>query len=118
MIRETLAAYPVDLIHMHSLDFHAYMPPAKVPVLATLHLPPDWYPESVFRLKRQNYYLNCVSASQRRACPLGKPGHDLLAFLEGRAVHRGLFGERMGEQGLVCGREMAIEHLARMQLHG
>jgi glycosyltransferase involved in cell wall biosynthesis len=69
LIRETLAVYPVDLIHMHSLDFHEYMPKTEVPVLATLHLPPDWYPESVFRLKRQDFYLNCVSASQRRSCP-------------------------------------------------
>ncbi len=69
LIRETLAQYPVDLIHMHSLDFHEYMPAPEVPVLATLHLPADWYPERIFRLERRDFYLNCVSASQRRACP-------------------------------------------------
>ena len=29
---------------MHGLDFHVYLPPPGPPVLATLHLPPDWYP--------------------------------------------------------------------------
>ena len=69
LLRETLARFPVDLVHMHSLDFHRYVPEGDVPVLATLHLPPDWYPRDIFSLKRPNFYLNCVSSSQRRACP-------------------------------------------------
>ena len=43
-----LRRWRVDLVHMHGLDFHAYLPPAGPPVLATLHLPPDWYPPEVF----------------------------------------------------------------------
>ncbi len=54
---------------MHALDFHAYLPPAGVPVLATLHLPIDWYPKHIFHEKRKNCYLNCVSASQQLSCP-------------------------------------------------
>ena len=59
----------VDLVHMHSLDFHRYLPDPEVPTLATLHLPPDWYPSHIFGIKRDHFYLNCVSASQERACP-------------------------------------------------
>jgi glycosyltransferase involved in cell wall biosynthesis len=69
LIKETLAAYPVDMIHMHSLDFHHYVPDGPVPVLATLHLPPDWYPASIFHSDRENLYLNCVSYSQQESCP-------------------------------------------------
>jgi glycosyltransferase involved in cell wall biosynthesis len=55
---------------MHSLDFHAYLPPEGPPVLVTLHLPPDWYPAEVFRPSRPDTWLQCVSASQLRNCPL------------------------------------------------
>lgn len=68
-IEYALSRWDVDLVHMHGLDFYEYLPPSNVPVLATLHLPPDWYPREIFRLKRPQTYLHCVSASQRRACP-------------------------------------------------
>src|SRR5260370_41857353 len=41
-IEQALERIPIDLIHMHSLDFHTYLPQARVPVVATLHLPPAW----------------------------------------------------------------------------
>ena len=63
---------------MHGLDFHAYMPPAGVPVLVTLHLPPDWYPEAVFSPKRPQTWLHCVSASQQSHCP---PSNALLPYI-------------------------------------
>jgi glycosyltransferase involved in cell wall biosynthesis len=69
LIKDALARYPIDLIHMHSLDFHAYVPSGDVPVLATLHLPPDWYPRKIFDQRGSRYKLNCVSRSQHRACP-------------------------------------------------
>ncbi len=69
LIKKALAKYSVDLVHMHSLDFHAYVPPDDVPVLATLHLPPDWYPRGVFRLNRKRFRMNCVSWSQHQSCP-------------------------------------------------
>ncbi|MDO9712329.1 glycosyltransferase [Paracraurococcus lichenis] len=68
-IEQALARYPVDLVHMHGIDFHRYLPPPGMPVLATLHLPPDWYPAEVFRLPRPDTWLHAVSASQHRACP-------------------------------------------------
>src|SRR5687768_12953064 len=38
-IDRALEQWPVDLIHMHGIDFHEYLPPPGVPVLVTLHLP-------------------------------------------------------------------------------
>jgi glycosyltransferase involved in cell wall biosynthesis len=69
LIREVLDTYTVDLIHLHSLDFHCYLPDPGIPSLATLHLPPDWYPPHIFHMDRPDLYLNCVSAAQERACP-------------------------------------------------
>ena len=66
LIKDVLAEHPVDMIHMHSLDFHQYLPDCDIPVLATLHLPPDWYPAGIFHPERKNLFLNCVSFSQQR----------------------------------------------------
>jgi glycosyltransferase involved in cell wall biosynthesis len=68
-IEQALKKWPVDLIHMHSLDFWAYLPSGSVPILTTLHLPPDWYPKKVFSLRKQNLWLNCVSRTQTENCP-------------------------------------------------
>ena len=70
LIRQILAECAVDVIHMHSLDFHRYLPPPPVPVLATLHLPPNWYPREIFHATRPGFNLNCVSHSQLAACPI------------------------------------------------
>jgi len=67
-IREILARDPVDLIHLHSVDFLEYLPPPGVPVLVTLHLPLDRYPGATLRLARAGTWLLPVSASQARAC--------------------------------------------------
>jgi glycosyltransferase involved in cell wall biosynthesis len=68
-IASAMSAARVDVVHVHGLDFVEYLPPPGVPVLATLHLPPSWYPSSVFTLNRPATFLHCVSESQRRACP-------------------------------------------------
>jgi glycosyltransferase involved in cell wall biosynthesis len=68
-IREALERTHVDLVHMHGVDFHEYLPPEGVPVLATLHLPRSYYPDSIFRLSRPHTYLNCVSEAQRATFP-------------------------------------------------
>jgi glycosyltransferase involved in cell wall biosynthesis len=78
-IRQAMARWDFDLIHMHSLDFHQYLPPEGPPVLITLHLPPDWYPASIFRPERPKTWLQCVSASQSRSCP---PSPALLPPIE------------------------------------
>ncbi len=70
-ICQALERYPVDLVHMHGMDFERYLPPAGTPVLATLHLPPSWYSTETLDSGRPDTWLHCVSASQRRACPPG-----------------------------------------------
>jgi glycosyltransferase involved in cell wall biosynthesis len=70
-IERALRRWPVDVVHMHGIDFHAYLPPPGPPALVTLHLPPEWYPPAIFRLPRPNTFLHCVSASQRARCPSG-----------------------------------------------
>ena len=58
---------------MHGIDFYQYLPPPDVPVLVTLHLPPQWYPPEVFMpcylLDRPRTQLQCVSWSQHISCP-------------------------------------------------
>jgi glycosyltransferase involved in cell wall biosynthesis len=102
LLQDTLASYRVDLVHLHSLDFHRYIPPGDVPVLATLHLPPDWYPQTIFRSRRRNFWMNCVSASQHRCCPA--TGHLVRAIPNGVDVERlnGAFAK--GNFALALGR--------------
>src|SRR4029450_8884107 len=68
-IELALRRWQIDVVHLHGIDFHDYLPPSGPPVLVTLHLPLDWYPGDVFRLKRPNTFLHCVSASQRARGP-------------------------------------------------
>ena len=68
-IERTLRQFPVDIVHMHSFDWSQYLPASGVPLLATLHLPAHWYPESALHLNRPRTYLNCVSHSQRGVMP-------------------------------------------------
>lgn len=90
VIREALAAHPVDIVHLHGIDFPAYLP-SGVPVLVTLHLPPGWYPPEAFAAGRPDTHLVCVSASQQRACP---PGIRLLPPI-GNGVEAGLPAGRL-----------------------
>jgi len=69
----------IDLVHMHGIEFHRYQIPEHIPVLVTLHLPPSWYPEEIWRLPL-NYQLQCVSETQRQTCPAEV--RDRLAVVE------------------------------------
>jgi len=71
-ISEVLRRYPVDVVHMHGFDFHSYLPRPGVPVIATLHLPLEWYPPGIFRIERSRTYFRCVSSAEQRSCPSGK----------------------------------------------
>lgn len=68
-IARAISAWPVDVVHVHGLDFTEYVPAPGASLLVTLHLPPSWYPSSVFTLDRPDTYLHCVSESQRSTCP-------------------------------------------------
>jgi glycosyltransferase involved in cell wall biosynthesis len=63
-ILEALQAWPVDIVHMHGVDFHCYLPPPGLPVLATLHLPISCYPPEALRPRRPATFLQCVSRAQ------------------------------------------------------
>lgn len=68
-IARALESFPIDVIHMHGIDFLDYLPEPGTPVVVTLHLPPSWYPERAFAIARPDTHLVCVSPSQARACP-------------------------------------------------
>jgi glycosyltransferase involved in cell wall biosynthesis len=78
-IKRILREYPVDVVHMHGLNFLKYLPTEDVPVVVTLHLPPSYYPPETFALRRPKTFLHCVSPSQRRSCP---PDVQLLPEIE------------------------------------
>jgi glycosyltransferase involved in cell wall biosynthesis len=85
-IGHAIRRHEIDVVHMHGVDFHEYLPPpGRVPVLATLHLPPSWYPAQVFDGGRRDIFLHCVSRSQHASCP---PGARLLAPIENGVVVR------------------------------
>jgi CelD/BcsL family acetyltransferase involved in cellulose biosynthesis/glycosyltransferase involved in cell wall biosynthesis len=69
-VQRVLSESEVDLVHFHGPDFDRYLPAQRgVPLLATLHLPVDRYRPEVFQLGREDLFLQCVSASQRKRCP-------------------------------------------------
>jgi glycosyltransferase involved in cell wall biosynthesis len=66
-----LHRWPVDVVHLHGVDFHAYLPPPGAPVLVTLHLPVSWYPPGALAPERPDIWFQCVSRSQHETCPIG-----------------------------------------------
>lgn len=78
-IEAVLRERAVDLVHLHGVDFHRYLPPPGVPALVTLHLPPSFYPPEAFRPDRPDTFLHGVSRAQHAACP---PGTRLLPPIE------------------------------------
>lgn len=100
-ISGAISRWSPDLIHLHGIDFHEYLPPAGIPVLATLHLPPSWYPDWIFGMDRPDTLLHCVSAAQQADCPpswLLLPHIDNGVNLERRhgAVRRRRFALALG----------------------
>lgn len=55
--------YKIDVIHMHGIDFYAYLP-KEGPTVVTLHVPLDWYPPKALRPRRPDLWLFPVSAAQ------------------------------------------------------
>ena len=94
-IAAALASWPVDLVHLHGIDFHAYLPPPGPPTLVTLHLPLDWYPPQALRPSRPRTFLHPVSASQRR---LGAPDLELLPEIA-NGVDVGSFNRSHAKRG-------------------
>lgn len=74
-ITEALERYPVDVVHLHGIDFYHYLPPEGVPVLATLHGPREWYPWEALHPQRNDTWLHCVSQRQQES--MGENPHLL-----------------------------------------
>ncbi|WP_274425716.1 glycosyltransferase family 4 protein [Chelativorans sp. YIM 93263] len=91
LIASVLAKHRVDLVHLHGIDFPAYVP-EDAPTLATLHLPLDWYPEWIYR-GYPNLWLHCVSEAQHHTAP---EGAALLPPIE-NGVPRELFETNEGK---------------------
>ncbi len=72
-VAEALNQCPTDVIHMHGIDFLEYLPPEGKALLATLHLPLSWYPESLCKMTRPKTWMHCVSVSQSHSAPPALP---------------------------------------------
>lgn len=64
VVARAVAELRIDVVHAHGLDFHRVLPATGVAALATLHCPPEWYPEQALRNPRPHTFLNAVSAHQ------------------------------------------------------
>ncbi|TPJ74657.1 glycosyltransferase [Mesorhizobium sp. B2-7-1] len=64
------ARWPIDVVHLHGIDFDAYLP-CDGPTLVTLHLPLDWYPSEVLAPSREDLWLHAVSPAQHSTAPAG-----------------------------------------------
>ena len=65
-IRRRARGHAFDLVHDMSGSFWTRAAEVDVPVLATLHLPRNFYPEQSFQNVPANVRFNCVSQSQAR----------------------------------------------------
>jgi glycosyltransferase involved in cell wall biosynthesis len=66
-LTRALEQQAIDLVHFHGLDFYFYLPAPGLPILTTLHLPIEWYPQSALWPSRPSSWFNCVSATQHSA---------------------------------------------------
>jgi glycosyltransferase involved in cell wall biosynthesis len=121
-IADARRRWPIDVVHLHGIDFDAYLP-SDGPTLVTLHLPLGWYPPDVLRPGRPDLWLHAVSKSQHdsapaEAClqpPIGN-GVDIAALSRPHAK-RGfalMLGRICPEKGVHLALDAA--HLAAMPL--
>ena len=117
-LEQVISRRHVDLVHMHGVDFHRYPPPPGLPVLVTLHLPIDYYPDEIGRSSRPNTFFNCVSATQSKApwpfktmlppIPNGVPVNRLATAETARGEYALMLGRVCPEKG---------QHLAAQAAH-
>ncbi len=63
-IARALDDHRVDIVHLHGVDFYDYVPTrAGIPVLATLHMTSEWYPDGALA-PRSGVSFNAVSRFQ------------------------------------------------------
>lgn len=63
-VHRALCDFDVDVVHMHGLDFHEYLPDGSVPVVVTLHLPLAWYRPRHLEGRHPNVTFVAVSRDQ------------------------------------------------------
>jgi CelD/BcsL family acetyltransferase involved in cellulose biosynthesis/glycosyltransferase involved in cell wall biosynthesis len=94
--------FDVDVVHLHGVDFPAYLPECEAPILATLHLPPELYPRAIFEAPGAALTLCCVSSDQRARCPDGARRLELVE--NGIELERFAPRERKGRFAAALGR--------------
>lgn len=112
----------IDVVHLHGIDFAAYLPPGDVPTLVTLHLPPAWYPPEALRPTRPDTWLHGVSRTQDAAIralgdrsvvlPPIANGVDVGALQRCRHARRG-FALMLGRICPEKGQHLALEAATR-----
>lgn len=101
-IADVLRRYPVDIVHLHGVDFADYLPLEDVPVLVTLHLPLHWYKPSALAVTRPNTFFHCVSRSQAESFPKTLPMLPALEngvspdLFRNRGIRKGKFAAALG----------------------
>jgi glycosyltransferase involved in cell wall biosynthesis len=114
-IAAALRSRPIDVIHLHGIDFAAYLPPSGPACLITLHLPPDWYGAAALCPERPATWLHAVSVAQHRACA---PSPWLLPPIPNGVPVEALAGQRHARRsfalmlGRICpekGQHLALE---------
>ncbi|HEU5016629.1 MAG TPA: glycosyltransferase [Pseudolabrys sp.] len=75
VIPEVLRTRRVDLLHMHGLDYHSYLPPPGVPVLATLHMSAAFYAPEALAPERPRTWINTVSRHQQELLAVRSSRH-------------------------------------------
>jgi glycosyltransferase involved in cell wall biosynthesis len=68
-LRRAIERYPVDLIHMHGVDFDEYLPDGDIPVVVSLHLPLCRYRREALRIRRPDMLFVGVSDTQGSTAP-------------------------------------------------
>jgi glycosyltransferase involved in cell wall biosynthesis len=66
-IDQVLTRRTIDLIHCHGIDYNYYLPGPGTPLLATLHLPSEWYAPEALSPRRPDTWLQGVGPLQRIA---------------------------------------------------
>jgi glycosyltransferase involved in cell wall biosynthesis len=69
VIIRTIREQPIDLVHAHGFDFDHYIPALDLPLVVTIHLPPEWYSPAAWSSDDSRIIRIAVSHSQARRFP-------------------------------------------------